>query len=74
MSLRKFVMSWPCALLFNVSPCRNSCAGELERIASRPSVAAWLQGVRERKAVAETGLSPGKFSAPVMPIESDVSH
>ena len=24
--------------------------GELERIASRPSIAAWLQGVRERKA------------------------
>ena len=28
--------------------------GELERIASRPAVDAWLQGVRERKAVAGT--------------------
>ncbi len=27
---------------------------ELERIASRPSLDAWLQGVRERKTVAET--------------------
>lgn len=27
---------------------------ELERIASRPSLDAWLQGVRDRKAVAET--------------------
>ena len=28
--------------------------GELERIASRPSIDAWLQGVRERKAASET--------------------
>ena len=28
--------------------------GELERIASRPSIDAWLQGVRERKAVYKT--------------------
>lgn len=27
---------------------------ELERIAARPSLDAWLQGVRERKTVAET--------------------
>ena len=32
--------------------------GELERIASRPSLSAWLQGVRERKAVAETRVQP----------------
>ena len=32
--------------------------GELERIASRPSVDAWLQGVRERKAVAGTRVDP----------------
>ena len=32
--------------------------GELERIASRPSLGAWLQGVRERKAVAETRVQP----------------
>ena len=31
---------------------------ELERIASRPSIATWLQGVRERKAVAETRVEP----------------
>ena len=31
---------------------------ELERIASRPSIGAWLQGVRERKAVAETVVQP----------------
>ena len=30
---------------------------ELERIASRPSVEAWLRGVRERKAAAETRVS-----------------
>ena len=28
--------------------------GELERIASRPSITEWLQGVRERKAVTGT--------------------
>jgi plasmid stability protein len=28
--------------------------GELERIASRPSVEMWLQGVRDRKATSET--------------------
>lgn len=32
--------------------------GELERIASRPSIEAWLQGVRQRKAVAETRVQP----------------
>ena len=32
--------------------------GELERIASLPSVDAWLQGVRERKAVAGTRVDP----------------
>ncbi|MXY94300.1 MAG: hypothetical protein F4047_05085 [Caldilineaceae bacterium SB0670_bin_27] len=32
--------------------------GELEHIASRPSLAAWLQGVRERKAVAESRVQP----------------
>ena len=32
--------------------------GELERIASRPSVDTWLQGVRERKAVAGTRVDP----------------
>ena len=31
---------------------------ELERIASRPSIGAWLQRVRERKAVAETVVQP----------------
>ena len=34
---------------------------ELERIASRPSVAAWLQGVRERKAAAETRVQPSRI-------------
>ena len=32
--------------------------GELERIASRPSLSAWLQAVQERKAVAETRVQP----------------
>ncbi|MYC93813.1 MAG: hypothetical protein F4X14_02485 [Caldilineaceae bacterium SB0661_bin_32] len=32
--------------------------GELERIASRHSLAAWLQGVRARKAVAESRVQP----------------
>lgn len=32
--------------------------GELERIASRPSLGAWLQGVRDRKAVAGTRVQP----------------
>lgn len=35
--------------------------GELERIASRPSAAAWLQEVRARKAVAETRVEPQKI-------------
>ncbi len=35
--------------------------GELERIASRPSAAAWLQEVRARKAVAETRVEPRKI-------------
>lgn len=32
--------------------------GELERISSRPSQAEWLQGVRERKAVAVSRVQP----------------
>ncbi len=32
--------------------------GELERIASRPSVDAWLKGVRERKDAAKTRVLP----------------
>ena len=35
--------------------------GELERIASRPSVAAWLQGVRDRKAASETRVPPHRI-------------
>ena len=35
--------------------------GELERIASRPSIAAWLQGVRDRKAVAGTSVQPSSI-------------
>ena len=35
--------------------------GELERIASRPSVGAWLQGVRDRKAVAGTRVQPSRI-------------
>ena len=35
--------------------------GELERIASRPSAAAWLQEVRARKAAAETRVEPQKI-------------
>ncbi|MXX25384.1 MAG: hypothetical protein F4Z82_08085 [Caldilineaceae bacterium SB0668_bin_21] len=31
---------------------------ELERIASRPSTSAWLQKVRERKALTETRVQP----------------
>ena len=31
--------------------------GELERIASRPSLSAWLQGVRDRKTAARSDLS-----------------
>ena len=34
---------------------------ELERIASRPSAAAWLQGVRERKATAGTRVEPDQI-------------
>lgn len=34
---------------------------ELERIASRPSVGAWLRGVRDRKAVAETRVQPSRI-------------
>ena len=32
--------------------------GELERIASRPSVEMWLQNVRDRKSVADNQISP----------------
>ncbi len=35
--------------------------GELARIASRPSVDAWLQGVRERKAVTGTRVDPDQI-------------
>ena len=35
--------------------------GELERIASRPSIGTWLQGVRDRKAVAETRVQPSRI-------------
>ncbi|MDE0166848.1 MAG: hypothetical protein OXL36_17255 [Bryobacterales bacterium] len=34
---------------------------ELERIASRPSLDTWLQGVRERKAAAETRVRPANI-------------
>ena len=34
---------------------------ELERIASRPSLDAWLQGVRERKVAAETRVRPSSI-------------
>ena len=34
---------------------------ELERIASRPSVGAWLQGVRNRKEAAETRVQPSNI-------------
>ncbi|MCY4088096.1 MAG: hypothetical protein OXG37_14725 [Actinomycetia bacterium] len=34
---------------------------ELERIASRPSVGEWLQGVRSRKAVAGTRVQPSRI-------------
>lgn len=34
---------------------------ELERIASRPSLDAWLQGVRERKTVAETRVEANRI-------------
>ena len=35
--------------------------GELERIASRPTVDAWLAKVRSRKAVTQTHLSPSEI-------------
>ena len=34
---------------------------ELERIASRPPIAIWLQAVRERKAVSETRISASEI-------------
>ncbi len=34
---------------------------ELERIASRPSLAAWLHGVHERKTVAGTRVEPDQI-------------
>ncbi len=34
---------------------------ELERIAARPSLDAWLQGVRERKTVAETRVEANRI-------------
>ena len=34
---------------------------ELERIASRPSVGAWLQGVHNRKEAAETRVQPSSI-------------
>ena len=35
--------------------------GELERIASRPSITAWLKGIRDRKAVTETRVQPSSI-------------
>ena len=35
--------------------------GELERIASRPSVGAWLHTVRERKALTQRRISPARI-------------
>ena len=35
--------------------------GELERIASRPSVGAWLHAVRERKALTQRRISPARI-------------
>ncbi len=35
--------------------------GELERIASKPSINSWLQGVRERKEAAETRVPPSSI-------------
>ena len=35
--------------------------GELERIASKPSINSWLQGVRERKEAAETRIPPSNI-------------
>ena len=35
--------------------------GELERIASKPSINSWLQGVRERKEAAETRIPPSSI-------------
>ena len=35
--------------------------GELERIASRPTISAWLQGVRERKALTKTRVQPHRI-------------
>lgn len=35
--------------------------GELERIASRPSLGAWLQSVRDRKEAAETRVTPSRI-------------
>ena len=35
--------------------------GELERIASKPSINAWLQGVRQRKEAAGTRIPPSSI-------------
>ena len=35
--------------------------GELERIASRPSLGAWLQSVRDRKEAVETRVTPSRI-------------
>ena len=35
--------------------------GELERIASRPSLGAWLQGIRERKEATGTRVPPSRI-------------
>ena len=35
--------------------------GELELIASRPSIGAWLQAVRDRKALAKSRVSPSQI-------------
>jgi len=43
--------------------------GELERIASRPTIGAWLQGVRDRKAV-----SPARVTATAILRERDADR
>ena len=35
--------------------------GELERLASRPSMESWLKGVRERKAASTTRVASGEI-------------
>ncbi len=40
-----------------VSRCREFLRAELERLAARPSIDAWLQQVRKRKRAAQTRVS-----------------